>query len=88
MDGKKDLRKWGQICEKRNRKINGWMDRSVRSCLKEREVKAVIGREEMKREGANRRVLNSFSHSSRNIRNPEVVFASLCAMIPGGIVKA
>ena len=44
---------------------------------------------EMKREeGANRRVLNSFTDSSRNITNPEVVFASLCAMIPGGIVKA
>lgn len=26
--------------------------------------------------------------SSRNITNPKVVFTSLCAMIPGGIVKA
>lgn len=64
------------------------MDRWVGSCLEEWEVNAVIGREEMKGEEANRRVLNSFSDSSRNITNPEVVFASLCAMIPGGIVKA
>lgn len=42
--------------------------------------------EEMKKEKYATRVPNSFTHSSRNITNPEVVFASLCAMIPGGIV--
>lgn len=34
-----------------------------------------------------RGVVNSFSDRGKNVTNPEVV-ASLCAMIPGGIVKA
>lgn len=44
--------------------------------------------EKKKGEEVNRRDLNSFTGHSRNITNPEVVLASLCAMIPGGIVKA
>lgn len=52
-----------------------------------KEVKREKRRRRKKEEG-NRRVVNSFADSSRNVTNPEVVFTSLCAMIPGGIVKA
>lgn len=44
-------------------------------------------REKRERE-ENTGVLNSFRDTSGNITNPKVVFTSLCAMIPGGIVKA
>lgn len=46
------------------------------------------GGRKKKGEEANTGVLNSFTDSSGNITNPKVVFTSLCAMIPGGIVKA
>lgn len=73
------------MSEKR-KEINGWTKRGRnkgRSGWRQEEKRG-----EIKREEANTGVLNSFTDSSGNITNPKVVFTSLCAMIPGGIVKA
>lgn len=73
------------VSEKR-KEINGWTEQGWnkgRSGWWQEEKRG--GK---KREAANTGVLNSFTDSSGNITNPKVVFTSLCAMIPGGIVKA
>lgn len=72
--GRKQMVGWREAGNKRAVRLGGGRRRRRRREKREREE--------------NTGVLNSFRDTGGNITNPKVVFTSLCAMIPGGIVKA
>lgn len=77
------------MCLRSGRKqMVGWREAGNKRAVRPGGGRRRRRRREKREREENTGVLNSFRDTSGNITNPKVVFTSLCAMIPGGIVKA
>lgn len=77
------------MCPRSGRKqMVRWREAGIERAVRPGDRRRRRRRREKREREENTGVLNSFRDTSGNITNPKVVFTSLCAMIPGGIVKA